>query len=88
MTRLRAGQSPDQVAGRLRYEHPDQKARWVSHEAIYTWIYALPKGERARQGIVLRSGRTQRRLLLQTFAWLIHSRRPRGPPERRQRPLG
>lgn len=61
VTRLRAGCSPDQVAGRLRYEHPDQKARWVSHEAIYTWIYALPKGELARQGILLRSGRTQRR---------------------------
>ena len=61
VARLRAGHSPDQVAGRLRYEHPGQQARWVSHEAIYTWIYALPKGELARQGILLRSGRTQRR---------------------------
>ncbi len=61
VSRLRAGQSPDQVAGRLRYEHPEQKARCVSHEAIYAWIYALPKGELARQGILLRSGRTQRR---------------------------
>jgi IS30 family transposase len=59
--RLRAGCSPDQVAGRLRYEHPGQHARQVSHEAIYTWLYALPKGELARCGIVLRSGRTQRR---------------------------
>jgi len=59
--RLRAGYSPDQVAGRLRYEHPGQQARWVSHEAIYTWLYALPKGELARQGILLRSGRTHRR---------------------------
>jgi IS30 family transposase len=33
----------------------------VSHEAIYTWIYALPKGELERQGILLRSRRTQRR---------------------------
>ncbi len=33
----------------------------MSHEAIYTWIYALPKGELARQGILLRSGRTRRR---------------------------
>jgi IS30 family transposase len=61
VTRLRAGCCPDQVAGRLCYEHPEQKARWVSHEAIYTWIYALPKGELARGGIVLGSGRTQRR---------------------------
>jgi IS30 family transposase len=63
--RLRAGYSPDQVVGRLRHEHPgehaDRVANTVSHEAIYTWIYALPKGELARQGILLRSGRTRRR---------------------------
>ncbi|HEX6404237.1 MAG TPA: IS30 family transposase, partial [Pseudonocardiaceae bacterium] len=33
----------------------------MSQEAIYTWIYALPKGELARQGILLRTRRTQRR---------------------------
>ncbi|MGH3802050.1 MAG: IS30 family transposase [Pseudonocardiaceae bacterium] len=63
--RLRAGYSPDQVAGRLRYEHPGSHAArvadTVSQEAIYTWIYALPKGELAREGILLRSGRTRRR---------------------------
>jgi IS30 family transposase len=63
--KLRAGCSPDQVAGRLRYEHagqhPDRVAGTVSHEAIYTWIYALPTGELAAQGILLRSGRTSRR---------------------------
>jgi len=59
--RLRAGYSPDQVAGRLRHEHPAEQACWVSHEAIYTWIYALPKGELAREGILLRSGRSRRR---------------------------
>jgi transposase, IS30 family len=63
--KLRAGCSPDQVAGRLRREHggshAERVAATVSHEAIYTWIYALPKGELARQGILLRSGRTTRR---------------------------
>jgi len=63
--KLRAGCSPDQVAGRLRYEHggtqAERVAGTVSHEAIYTWLYALPKGELAAQGILLRSGRTQRR---------------------------
>jgi len=59
--KLRAGGSPDRVAGRLRYEHPGQESEWVSHEAIYTWIYALPKGELSRLGILLRTGRTQRR---------------------------
>src|SRR5260370_29199587 len=32
----------------------------VSHEAIYTWLYALPKGELAAMDIALRSGRTRR----------------------------
>ena len=65
VTWLRAGYSPDQVAGRLRHEHGGEHAErvadTVSHEAIYTWIYALPKGELAKQGILLRSGRTRRR---------------------------
>ena len=67
--KLRAGCSPDQVAGRLRREfadehgggHAERVAASVSHEAIYTWIYALPKGELAREGILLRTGRTSRR---------------------------
>ena len=33
----------------------------VSHETIYTWIYAQPKGEPARAGIILRTGREQRK---------------------------
>ncbi len=59
--KLRAGASPDQVAGRLRYEHPGQESEWVSHEAIYTWMYALPEGELSRLAILLRTGRTRRR---------------------------
>ncbi len=63
--KLRAGCSPDQVTGRLRFEHgghhAERVAATVSHEAIYSWIYALPKGELARHGILLRSGRTTRR---------------------------
>jgi IS30 family transposase len=61
LARLRAGHSPDQIAGRLCSEHADQHARRVSAEAIYRWIYALPKGELAREGILLRSGRSTRR---------------------------
>src|SRR5215210_6917046 len=30
LTRLRAGHSPDQVAGRLRSDYPGAQARWVS----------------------------------------------------------
>ena len=51
IARLRAGHSPDQVAGRLRHEHSGQHAErvadTVSHEAIYTWIYALANCERS-----------------------------------------
>ncbi|WP_232838889.1 IS30 family transposase [Streptomyces triticisoli] len=62
LARLGQGHSPDQIAGRLRRERgggdPDQV---ISHEAVYTWIYALPKGELARHGVQLRSGRTSRK---------------------------
>ena len=33
--------SPEQVAGRLRLKHPHRPGRWISHEAIYQWIYRL-----------------------------------------------
>lgn len=36
-TGLSSGLSPEQVAGRLRYEHPDQS---ISPEAIYQYIYS------------------------------------------------
>ena len=59
---LRGGLSPDQVAGRLKYDRScGQAGDVVSHEAIYTWMYALPKGGLARLGIELRSGREQRK---------------------------
>ncbi|MFQ4149767.1 IS30 family transposase [Arthrobacter sp. LAPM80] len=40
---------------------PDAEGRTVSHEAIYRWIYALPKGELAKSGILLQSKRTKRK---------------------------
>jgi transposase, IS30 family len=59
---LRGGFSPDQVAGRLRYDRScGQAGQVVSHEAIYAWMHALPKGELARIGVELRSGRQQRK---------------------------
>jgi IS30 family transposase len=48
---LKASCPPGQAAGRLRYLAGGSHAESVSAEAIYTWIYALPKGELARQGI-------------------------------------
>jgi IS30 family transposase len=59
---LRKGWSPEEIAGRLRFERSQGETDMtISHEAIYTWIYALPKGELARIGIRLRTGREQRK---------------------------
>ncbi|MDN5757614.1 MAG: IS30 family transposase [Tomitella sp.] len=71
-TDLRRSRTPRQIAGRLRLEASDDsvdtmvhssdaEGRIVSHEAIYRWIYALPKGELAKSGILLRSKRTRRK---------------------------
>ena len=58
---LRGGWSPGAVAGRLRREHPHDKALHVSHEAIYSWVYAQPVSGLARELIALRTKRTARR---------------------------
>ena len=69
---LRRGRTPRQIAGRLGAEARDRSLRplegavpaggvTVSHEAIYRWIYALPKGQLAAQGILLPQRRTRRR---------------------------
>ncbi|NYI41308.1 IS30 family transposase [Demequina lutea] len=40
---------------------PPAKGRTVSYEAIYRFIYALPKSELAKHAVLLRSKRTRRR---------------------------
>lgn len=40
---------------------PDAAGRTVSGEAIYQYIYAIPRGELARKGIFLQSKRTTRK---------------------------
>lgn len=58
---LKRGWSPEAAAYRLPIDYPDDQAVRVSHEAIYSWIYALPVGVMAAEGLALRSGRTRRR---------------------------
>jgi len=61
LTMLHWSWSPQQIAGTLRRAFPDQPERHVSHETIYTAIYAQPRGELRRQLIVcLRQGRGTR----------------------------
>ena len=55
------GWSPEQIAGRLKQEHPADKAMQVSHETIYAYIYAQPRGELRRTLIAaLRQGHKKR----------------------------
>ncbi len=69
---LKRSRTPRQIAGRLRLEatdgsvepvkdSPPAAGATVSHEALYRWIYAVPKGELAAEGILLRSKRTARK---------------------------
>ncbi|WP_232818137.1 MULTISPECIES: IS30 family transposase [Kocuria] len=69
---LAASWTPNEIAGRLRLEaadptvermanSPDAQGRTVSGEAIYQYIYAIPRGELAKRGIFLQSKRTKRR---------------------------
>jgi transposase, IS30 family len=60
--RLRRCWSPQQIAGRLRLEHPDDPNWWVSHETIYKSLYLQGRGGLERElRHALRTGRARRR---------------------------
>ena len=42
---LDQGWSPQQITGRLKHMYPDQSAWVVSHQTIYAFIHAQPRGE-------------------------------------------
>jgi transposase, IS30 family len=59
---LRRDYSPGQIAGRLKREHPGDKAMQVSHETIYQALFVQGKGSlRAEVAQALRCGRARRR---------------------------
>ena len=69
--------SPEQVAGRLKVEHPENLEMQVSHETIYQALYAQGRGSlRLEIAAALRSGRVTRR-----------PQRPEGPRPHRFRDM-
>jgi IS30 family transposase len=59
---LQMGYSPEQISGILRIVHPQTPTLQVSHETIYTAIYAMPRGELRKEVIGwLRFGHAKRR---------------------------
>jgi IS30 family transposase len=54
--------SPEQIAATLKRVYPGQRERHVSHETIYTTIYAHPKGELRRELIALLRRRQSKRM--------------------------
>jgi len=60
--RLAVQDSPEQIAGRLRREFPDEPGMRISHEAIYQAIYLHAAGQLRREvRRHLRTGRTVRK---------------------------
>ena len=54
--------SPQQIAARLRRDHPDDQLMRISHETIYRSLYVQSRGELRRQLTAqLRTGRSTRR---------------------------
>jgi IS30 family transposase len=54
--------SPEQIAHRLRLEHPDDPMMWVSHETIYQSLFVQGRGALKRELVTcLRTGRAERR---------------------------
>ena len=60
--RLRRRDSPEQIAGRLKSDFPDEPEMWVSAETIYQSLYVQARGGLKRElTAYLRTGRSMRK---------------------------
>ena len=53
--------SPEQIAQSLKKEYPDDQTMRISHEAIYTYLYVLPRGELKKRLLALLRRERKRR---------------------------
>lgn len=66
--------SPEQIARGLPQRYPDDPTMRISHEAIYTYLYVLPRG-------------ALRKALIRALRHRHHVRRPRGKARLPSRPI-
>ena len=60
--RLKRRESPEQIAGRLKIDFPDEPEMWVSAETIYQSLYVQARGGLKRElTAYLRTGRSMRK---------------------------
>jgi len=61
MAKLNLKWSPEQIANFLKEKYPQDKDMRISHEAIYTYLYVLPKGQLKKELLrCLRQGKKRR----------------------------
>ena len=74
LTLLTQHWSPEQIARGLPQRYPDDPTMRISHEAIYTYLYVLPRG-------------TLKKALIRGLRHRHHVRRPRDKIRRTPRPI-
>ncbi|MFT4553104.1 MAG: IS30 family transposase [Chlamydiales bacterium] len=63
--------SPEQISKKIKKEYADEPLQWISHETIYKYIYAFPRGELRK---LFTSFLRSKRLLRKDHSQ-VHSRR-------------
>ena len=71
--KLKIEWSPEEIANRIRLDYPQDTMMRISHEAIYQYLYCLPKGELKQE--LMRGLRRERKRRLSRTA--LHYRRQR-----------